>query len=200
MKDGGSVNKPPILDVTNYDYWKVMIVLFLKSLGNKGWKVVIKGWKHSVITSKDGTTSLKPEAEWTDVEDEEALGNSKPLNAISNGVDNNMFRLINTCSKAKEAWVILKTVHEGTSKVHMSRLQLLTTKLENLRMNEEESICEFHIKLHGIANTSFSLWEKMYEEKIAWKILWLLPKRFDMKVTTIEEALLGVHMELEIFF
>lgn len=154
IKDGGSVNKPPILDSTNYDYWKVMMVAFLKSMGNKGCKFVIKGQKHPMVTSEDGTTSLKPEAEWAYVE---ALGNSKPLNVIFNGVDNNMFRVINTCSEAKEAWEILKTTHEGTSKVSMSRFHLLTTKFENLRMKEDESICEFHIMLHDISNTSFSL-------------------------------------------
>lgn len=82
-----------------------------------------------MVTSEDGTTSLKLEVEWTDVEDEESLGNSKDLNAILNGVDNNKFKLINTCPEAKEAWEILKTVHEGTSKAGMSRVQLLTTNL-----------------------------------------------------------------------
>lgn len=59
IKDGGSINKPHILDNTNYDYWKAMIVEFLKSTGNKAWKVVIKGWKHPVVTSEYGNTSLK---------------------------------------------------------------------------------------------------------------------------------------------
>lgn len=55
-------------------------------------------------------------------------------------------------------------------------------------MNEEESICEFHIRLHDISNTSFALCENMSKEKLAKKILRSLPKRFVMKVTTIEEA------------
>lgn len=93
-----------------------------------------------MITSKDRTMSLKPKAKWIDVEDEEALGSSKALNVVFNGVDKNMFRLINTCLVAKETWEILKTAHEDTSKVCMSKLQLLTTKLENPRMNEDESI------------------------------------------------------------
>lgn len=185
IKDRGSVNKPHVLDGTNYDYWKGMMVDFLKSLGNKAWKVMIKGWKHPMITSEEGVTNLKLEADRTDAE---ALGNSKVLNAFLNGVDKNMFILINTCSEAKEAWEILKSSHEGTSKVCMSRLQLLTTKFENLRMNEDETMSEFHIRLCHIANTSFALGEKMYEEKLVKKILKSLSKRFDIKVTTIEEA------------
>lgn len=87
MKYGGSVNKPPILYGINYDYWKMMMVSFLKSLGSKAWKVVLKGWKHPIITAEDGATSLKPEADWTGAQDEEALGNSKALNVIFNSVE-----------------------------------------------------------------------------------------------------------------
>ena len=94
-----SVNRPPVLDDTNYDYWKAKMYAFLKYIDIKTWKVVIKGWKHPVITSEDATTSLKPEAEWIDAEDNEALRNSKAFNFIFNGVDKNMFRLIKICTK-----------------------------------------------------------------------------------------------------
>ena len=48
------------------------------------------------------TVVLKPEEEWTAAEDELALGNSKVLNALLNGVDKNMFRLIKQCIVAKD--------------------------------------------------------------------------------------------------
>ena len=99
-----------------------------------------------------------------------------------------MFRLINTCIVAKEAWDILKTEHDGTSRVRMSRLQMLTTQFENLRMGEEETIAEFRVHIHDMANASFALGEKMPDEKLVRKILRSLPKRFAMKVTAIEEA------------
>jgi hypothetical protein len=70
----------------------------------------------------------------------------------------------------------------------MSRLQLLTTMFENLRIYEDKSISDFNIRLRDTANTSFTLGEKMSEEKLVRKILRSLPKKFDMKVTTIEEA------------
>ena len=63
--EGGFVNIPPILDGTNYDYWKARMVAFPKSMDSKTWKVVIKGWEHPVMKDKDGktTTDLKPEEE-----------------------------------------------------------------------------------------------------------------------------------------
>jgi hypothetical protein len=55
-------------------------------------------------------------------------------------------------------------------------------------MKEDESIHDFHLSILDIANSFESLGEKMPDEKLPRKILRSLPKRFDMKVTTIEEA------------
>src|SRR4051812_35927638 len=185
---GGFIMRPPILDGSNYDYWKPLMVAFLKSVNSKAWRAVNKGWEHPVNVDKDGNKTLKPEEDWDKDEEALALGNSKALNALFNGIDKNIFRLVHQCELAKDVWDILKTTHEGTSKVKMSRLQLLTTKFENLRMRDDESIKDFHMNLLDIANTSGALGEKMSDEKLVRKILRSLPKRFDMKVTAIEEA------------
>jgi len=189
-KEGGFVNRPPLLDGSNYDYWKSRMSTFLKSIDNKTWKAVLKVWEHPVALDKDGNkeTILKPEEQWSTTEDELALGNSKALNALFNGVDKNMFRLIKQCTVAKNAWEILKTAHEGTSKVKSSRLRLLTTKFENLKMMEGENIQDYYLNILNIANSFDSHGEKISDEKLVRKTLKSLPKRFDMKVTTIEEA------------
>ncbi|XP_058767373.1 uncharacterized protein LOC131641069 [Vicia villosa] len=189
-KEGGFVNRPLVLTGSNYDYWKPHMVAFIKALDSKAWKAIVKGWKHPVVLDaiKQPTSTLKLEEDWDDEEDNLALGNFKALNAIFNSIDRNVFRLVNTCEVAKDAWDILKTAHEGTSKVKMSRLQLLTTQFENLRMKEDESIHDFYMNVFEIANTSSALGEKMPEEKLVRKMLRSLPKSFDMKVTAIEEA------------
>jgi len=137
------------MDDTNYDYWKVRMVAFLKSMDRKTWevKVVLKGWEHHVVKDNDenDTTELKPKEDWFKEEDELALGNSKALNTLFNEVEKNMCRLINTCTVAKDSWDILITTHGGTSKARMSRLQLLTTKFENLRMKDDKSIHDFQM-------------------------------------------------------
>src|ERR1044072_1134842 len=164
---------------------------FLRSIDNKTWKAIIKGWNPPVDKETEGSSTnltLKKEEDWSKEEDEEALANSKALNAIFNGVDKNMFRLINTCTVAKEAWEILKTSHEGMSRVRMSRLQMRTTQFETLRMSEEQTIAEFHMQIRDILNASFALGENMSDDKLVRKILRSLPKRFAMKVMTIEEA------------
>ncbi|KAI5396719.1 hypothetical protein KIW84_062808 [Lathyrus oleraceus] len=61
-RDGGFVHRPPILDGSNYDYWKHQMVAFLKSLDNKAWKAVLTGWAHPVITKeREAITDKKPE-------------------------------------------------------------------------------------------------------------------------------------------
>jgi len=189
-KEGGFVNKPPLLDGSNYDYWKSRMSALLKSIDIKTWKSVLKGWEHPVALDKDGNkiAALKPKEEWTIAEDELSLANSKALNALFNGLDKNMFRLIKKCTVAKEAWEILKTAHEGTSKVKSSRIQLLTTKFESLKMKEDETIQDYYMNVLDIANLFDYLGEKLSDEKLVRKILRSLPKRFHMKVTTIEEA------------
>ncbi|KAK2382487.1 gag-protease polyprotein [Trifolium repens] len=56
-------------------------------------------------------------------------------------------------------------------------------------MKEEETIYDFHMNVLDLAaNSSDSLGERLSDEKLVRKILRSLPKRFDMKVTAIEEA------------
>lgn len=69
----------------------------------------------------------------------------------------------------------------------MSRHQLLTSNFESLIMKEDEKIDDFNAWLCDLSNKSFALGEKMYEEKLARKILRSLLERFDIKVIAIEE-------------
>ena len=103
-KEGGSINRPPVLDGTNYGYWKARMCAFLKSLNSKTWKAVINGWEAPLSVDKDGNaTGLKPEKDWSKEDDAASEENSRALNAIFNGVNQNVFRLINTCTSAKVA-------------------------------------------------------------------------------------------------
>ena len=102
-KERGYNNRPPMLDGSNYDWWKVRMVAFLKSMDNRDLKVILKGWVHPVVKDKYGKKSIKLEEDQDENDDKEAIGNSKALNALFNGVDKNCFILINTCTIAKDA-------------------------------------------------------------------------------------------------
>ena len=55
-------------------------------------------------------------------------------------------------------------------------------------MMEDENIQDYYLNILDISNFFDSLGEKISDEKLVRKILRSLPKRFDMKVTAIEEA------------
>ena len=72
--------------------------------------------------------------------------------------------------------------------MRLSKLQILTTRFENLSMKEKESISEFNTRLCDITNEAFDLGERFSEEKLVRKTLRSLPRRFAYKVTAIEDA------------
>ena len=98
---------------------------------------------HNQGCCKKDLISLKHKLTWSKEEDEESHRNSQALNALYNGVDQNIFKLINTCSSAKEAWNILEVAYEGTYKIKISRLQILTSKFEAFKMAKDESMFVF---------------------------------------------------------
>ena len=69
-----------------------------------------------------------------------------------------------------------------------TKLQMLTTRFEELKMSEDESFDSFYGKLNEVVVSKFNLGEKMEESKIVRKILRSLPESFRAKVTTIEES------------
>ena len=61
IKEGGSTTRPPILDGSNYSYWKARMIAFLKSIDNKTWKAVVNGWSPPQVTDTEVKVGHKPE-------------------------------------------------------------------------------------------------------------------------------------------
>ncbi|GAA0150995.1 hypothetical protein LIER_09811 [Lithospermum erythrorhizon] len=81
----------------------------------KTWKVVLTGWV-APTQNNAGVVAVKQEVDWTAVEGDLSMGNSKALNAIICVVDAEVFKLISSCNVAKEAWEILETDYEEIQK------------------------------------------------------------------------------------
>ena len=81
------------------------------------------------------------------------------------------FHRISHITIAKEAWQILETIYEGTKKVKDTKLQMLTTRFEELRMSEDESFNSFYSKLNEVVIGKFNLGEKTEDSKVVRKIL-----------------------------
>ena len=82
----------------------------------------------------------------------------------------------------------METTYEGTKKVKDIKLQMLTTRFEELKMSEDESYDSFYSKLNEVVIGKFNLGEKTEDSKVVRKILRLLSESFRAKVTAIEES------------
>ena len=150
---------------------------FLCSIDESVWDVVDVGW-----TRLKGTKSTWDKAALAAVN-----ANRRTLNAIFCGVSSDEFHRISHVTMV-EAWQILETTHEGTKKVKDTKLQMLTTRFEELKMSEDESFNSFYGKLNEVVIGKFNLGEKIEDSKIVRKILRSLPESFRAKVTAIEKS------------
>ena len=62
----------------------------------------------------------------------------------------------------------MQTTYEGTKMVKDTKLQMLTTRLEELKMSEDESFNSFYEKLNEVVIGKFNLGEKIEDSKIVW--------------------------------
>ena len=60
----------------------------------------------------------------------------------------------------------MKTTYEGTKKVKNTKLQMLTTQFEELRMSEDESFDSFYSKLNEVVIGKFNVGEKTKDSKV----------------------------------
>ncbi|XP_060965320.1 uncharacterized protein LOC133034284 [Cannabis sativa] len=170
FREGGSTSRPPMLEGANYPYWKTKMRAFLRAVDERVWMSIEEGWWKPTMMENE-IVIPKPMSQWTTVEMERANFNSKALHALFNA----------------EAWEKLKIKNEGTDAVKKSRLRALAKAFENLTMEEDESVAEFHAKLCDISNESYALGKTYSNSKLVRKVLGVLPRRFMSKVTSIEE-------------
>ncbi|KAL5772623.1 hypothetical protein ACOSQ2_012547 [Xanthoceras sorbifolium] len=135
---------------------------YLKSIDEHVWTSIEDGYTPLTTISEDGIRSLKPKSTWTPTDYSLATWNSKGLNASFCGIDDSQYRHIKKCESAKEVWEILQITHEGTPAVRRSKLQMLTSQFESLRMEENETFAEFEAKLSSsqTSPTRVIWWEK----------------------------------------
>ena len=134
---------------------------FLCSIDDTIWDAVEVGW-------------TRPEAAkftWDKAALVATNANSKALNAIFCGVSLDEFHRISRIIVAKEAWEILETTYESTKKMKDTKLQMLTTRFEELKMSEDESFDSLYSKMNEVVISKFNLGEKMEDSKIVRKIL-----------------------------
>ncbi|XP_073120753.1 uncharacterized protein [Henckelia pumila] len=100
----------------------------------------------------------------------------------------NMFNLNCTCVRARDAWEKLQIQCEGSASVKKIRMLLLTSNFEKLRMEESEPIMKYNTRLKILANEAPALGDPISNERLVFKILRSVPKRFHTKCCAIDES------------
>ena len=99
-----------------------------------------------------------------------------------------VFPRIATTNRSKDAWDTLQTTYQGMEKVKTTKLQLMRRYFEVIFMKEYDTIDSFFTLLIGLVTQMRSHGETIEETRILEKVLRILPSRFDVIVTTIEET------------
>jgi hypothetical protein len=84
-------------------------------------------------------------------------------------------------------WDKLKTIYEGDEKVKEAKLHIFRAKFEQLKMNEDENIAAYFLRVDEIVNNIKGLGDEIKEQVIVKKALRSLPMRFDSKISSLEE-------------
>ncbi|KAG9459211.1 hypothetical protein H6P81_003719 [Aristolochia fimbriata] len=176
IKDGGSSTRPPLLEGTNYPYWKARMTAYIKNIDEDAWLTILEGWSRPTIVL-EGKTLDKPQKNWTDEEKKSSNLNSKALNVIFCGVSLEEFSRMSAIAFAKEAWESLEIHYEGTTSVRIAKLQQLMTKFELIKMKDDETILEYDGKIRRLANEARLLGDPFSENRLRWKLRRIYLKR-----------------------
>ena len=152
-------------------FWKVRMRAFLCAIDESVWNSIENGY-------------VKPttaKSEWDKAALALANANSKAINAIFCGVSHDEFHRISHMKPAKEAWTILERTYEGTKKVKDTKLQMLTTRFEELKMGDDEAFDSFYGKLNQIVISKLNLEVKIEDSKVVEKDYEVFTREFQSK-------------------
>jgi hypothetical protein len=113
--------------------------------------------------------------------------NAKATNAILNGLAEAKFVKVMHLDSAKAMWDKLISSYEGNEKVKDAKLQTYRLKFEQLKMNEDETVSKYFLRVEELVNAMKGLGEKIEVSFIVQKILRSLLDKFNPKFSAIVE-------------
>jgi hypothetical protein len=111
QQEGMSSNIASLFKGDNYAFWSIRMRSYLMALGCDVWLSVINNYGVPE-TAPSYTTAKKL-----------CNDNSKVVNAILGGLENNVFFKFVHCKSTKEIWEKLQIIYEGDAKVKQAKLQ-----------------------------------------------------------------------------
>ena len=177
LPEGNSTTRPPLFNGNNYGYWKVRMIIFLQSMDYELWEIIEKGPYIPMKKETEGTLVAKNKSEWDESDKKRITLNAKAINILFCALSMEEFNRIRTCKTAKDIWCTLEVVHEGTSQVKESKINMLVHKYELFQMKHDESITQMYTRFTDIINDLSSLGKEYTTSEMVRKILRSLPKQ-----------------------
>jgi hypothetical protein len=170
-----SLRKYPYFDGIYYAFLKIIMRVYLQSLGYDAWELVKNSYETPTNPLFDiGAKKLNDNSE-------------KYMNAILEGLSKSKFTKFMHCKSTKEIWDKLQNTHEGDDKVKQVKLQTYRIQFESMNMNGEENIAAYLLRVYEIVNIIRGLRETIDEQFIVQKLCRSLPMRFNPKISTHED-------------
>ena len=165
----------PLFDGHNYAFWSVRMKLFLQSQGVDVWNSILNEYKTPASIPTDIVSKKLYEC------------NSKAMYVILGGLASSELVKVMHCKSTKEIWDKLKGIYEGDVKVKDAKLQIYRTQFESLKMDENETIAAYFLRVDEVVNTMRGLGEKIENLVVVRKVLRSLPMKFNAKVSVLED-------------
>ena len=152
------------------------------------WMLIKNGPLVPTKVLEDGKKVPKEPVEF-DAEDYKKMEkNAKAKKLLYFGLGPDEYTRISECESAQEIWNALQVAHEGTSQVKQSRIELLMRQYELFDMGDRENVMDMYTRFTHITNELKSLGKSFTTEELVRKILRILPRSWEAKVTAIQEA------------
>ncbi|XP_016700240.1 uncharacterized protein [Gossypium hirsutum] len=112
----------------------------------------------------------------------------KAMSCIQNCVTDVIFMRIMACETPKEAWDKLKEEFQGTERTRQQQLLNLRRDFENLKMKEKEIVKQYSDRIMAVVNSLRLIGEQFSEARIVEKVMFTLPKRYEAKISSLEDS------------
>ncbi|XP_069148245.1 uncharacterized protein [Solanum lycopersicum] len=191
LEEGQSSHRPPHFNGHFYCWWKVRMHDYLMAEDSELRDIILDVPLVPMMEEKDGEKTItvpKPRQKYDDADRKKIEKGFKAKTLLVCGIGPDEYNRVSACESAKEIWDCLLTAHEGTKQVKESKIDMLTSRYENFKMKEGETIHDMFTKLSSITNELRSLGEPISMTKQVREVLRILSKSWESKVDAITEA------------
>ncbi|GJV01649.1 hypothetical protein Tco_1335218 [Tanacetum coccineum] len=131
----GTDNRPPMLDESDYESWRIRIERYIRE--GQG--------EDAVQVTRD-----KRDEEFTEIENNKELADIQATNILSQGLPRHVFNILNQTRTGKEIWDNVELLMKGSGKSLQQQKEELFDEYERFRAIGNESIhdifCSFSLK------------------------------------------------------